>query len=85
MYMDTMIANLTEKLTMEEKLNVVADELAGQYQDKLGAFRHITHMYPSSPAVLEIIYLTITFNIRHHLIKASIESQYIRYLQETYN
>ena len=41
---------------MEAKLNVVVvDELAGQYQDKLGSsYRPITHMYPSKPAVLEI-------------------------------
>ena len=34
---------------------VVVDKLAGQYQDKLGSsYRPITHMYPSTPAVLEI-------------------------------
>ena len=73
------------ELTMEEKLNVVANELAGQYQDKLGSYRPITHMYPSTPAVLEINNMTITSNIRHHLIKAYTEPRYMRYLQGQYN
>ena len=44
-------------------LNVEADRLTGKYQDKLGAYSPITHMYPSSPAVLEINGMTITSNI----------------------
>ena len=68
---------------MGEKWNIVANELAGQYQDKLGAFLPITHnMYPSSPAVLEINNMTITSNIHHHLIKTYIEPQHMQYLQE---
>ena len=37
-----------------------ADRLAGEYQDELGAYSPITHMYSSSPAVLEINGMTIT-------------------------
>ena len=66
---------------MEAKLNVEADRLAGEYQDEFGAYSPITHMYPSSPAVLEINGMTITSNIRHHLIKAYAEPKYMRYLQ----
>ena len=58
------------EMLMEAKLNVEADRLAGEYQDKFGAYSQITHMYPTSPAVLRINGMTITSNIRHHLIKA---------------
>ena len=44
-------------------LNVEADILAGKYQDKLVAYSPITHIYPSSPTVLEINGITITSNI----------------------
>ena len=40
------------KMSTEAKLNVEADRLAGLYQDELGNYSPITHMYPSSPAVL---------------------------------
>ena len=69
------------ELTIEEKLNVVADKLAGQYQNELGSYCPIAHMYPSTPDVLEINNMTITSNIRHHLIKAYTEPRYMRYLQ----
>ena len=62
-------------------MNVEADRLAGQYQDDHGAYSPITYMYPSSPAVLEINGMTVTSNIRHHLIKAYAEPKYMRYLQ----
>ena len=58
---------------MEVKLNVVANKLAGRYQDQLGSYRPIIHMYPSAPAILEINGITITSNSRHQLIKAYIE------------
>ena len=38
---------------MEAKLNIEVDRLAGEYQDEFGAYSPITHMYPTSPAVLE--------------------------------
>ena len=41
-------------------LNVEADRLAGKYPDKFGAYSPITHMYPSSPVVLEMNGMTIT-------------------------
>ena len=53
------------KMSAEAILNVEADRLAGEYQDKLGTYSPITHMYPSSPAVLEINGMTITSNVRH--------------------
>ena len=55
-------------MSTEVKLNIEADRLTGLYQDELGAYSPITHMYPSSPTVLEIDGMTITSNIRHKLI-----------------
>ena len=37
-------------MSVEAILNVEVDQLAGEYQDELGAYSPITHMYPSSPA-----------------------------------
>ena len=68
-------------MSIEATLNVAADKLVGGYQDQLGAYRPITHMYPSSPAVLEINGMTITSNIRHQPIKAYPEPRYIQYFQ----
>ena len=65
-YKDT---NSRGAMTMEAKLNAVADELAEQYQTKLGSYVPITHMYQSVPTVLELNSMTITSNIQHHLIK----------------
>ena len=72
------------KMSTEAKLNVKADRLAGLYQDELGKYSPITHMYPSSPAVLEINGMTITSNIRHKLIQAYSEPKYLRCLQDKY-
>ena len=55
---------------MEEKLNVVVEELARRYQNELVSYQPITHMYPSVSAVLEINGIAITSNIRHYLVKA---------------
>ena len=53
-------------MSMKAQLNIVADKLAGDYQDQLGAYsRPITDMNPSAPAELEIIGMTITSNVRH--------------------
>ena len=71
-----------ETMSAEIILNVKVDRLAGEYQDELGAYSPITHMYPSSPAVLEINGIIITSNVQHHLIKAYSEPMYIRYLQQ---
>ena len=59
---------------MEAILNVVADKLAGDYQDQLTIYRPITHIYPSPPVVLAINWMTITSNVRHQLIKAEIHT-----------
>ena len=69
-------------MSAEAILNVEADQLAGEYQDKLGIYNPIRHIYPSSPAVLEINRMTITSNIRHQLIKAWAEPKYMRSLQQ---
>ena len=45
---------LRGEMIVEAELNVVADELVGQYEDELGTYQPITHMYSSAPAVLEI-------------------------------
>ena len=71
-------------MTIEVKLNVVVNKLAGQYQNKLSSYRPITHIYPSSPAVSETNGMTIKSNIRHHLIKVYTESIYIQCLQDRY-
>ena len=71
-------------MSKEAKLNVKADRIAGLYQDELGAYSPITHMYPLSSAVLEIDGMTITINIRHKLIQAYSEPKYLRYLQDKY-
>ena len=68
-------------MLIEATLNIEADRLTGDYQDQLGVYSPITHMYPSSPAVLEINGMTITSNVRHQLIKAYAELKYMRYLQ----
>ena len=41
-------------MSVKVTLNVEADRLAGKYQVEFGAYSPITHMYPSSPEVLEI-------------------------------
>ena len=50
-------------MSAEVILNIEADQLVGEYQDELGAYIPINHMYPSLPAVLEINGMTITSNI----------------------
>ena len=75
---------LRGKMSTEAKLNVKADRLAGLYQDELGKYSLIIHMYPLSPAVLEINGMTITSNIRHKLIQAYSEPKYLRCLQDKY-
>ena len=67
---------LRGEVTMEANLNVEADQLAGLYQDELGAYSPITHMYPLSPGVLEIDGTTITSNIHHQLINEYSEPKY---------
>ena len=47
-------------MSTEAILNVEVDRLAGKYQDKLGVYSPITHMYLSSPAVVEINGMAIT-------------------------
>ena len=69
------------EMSTEVILNVEEDRLAGKYQDKVGVYSPITHIYPSSPAVLEINGIIITSNIRHQHIKTYSEPKYIRYLQ----
>ena len=69
------------KMSIKAVLNVETNRLAGKYQDELGAYSPITHMYPLSPAVLEINGTTITSSIRHHLIKTYAEPKYMRYLR----
>ena len=72
------------KRATEAILNVEADRLAGLYQNELGAYSPIIHMYPSSPALLEINCMIITVNVSHQLIKTYLEPKYIRYLQQKY-
>ena len=62
---------------MEATLNVVANKLGVDFQDQLGAYWPITHMYPSLPAVLEINEMTITSKHMHQLIKTYTEPRYM--------
>ena len=50
-------------MSLEAILNVEADRLTGKYQDELGAYSPIKHVYSLSPVVLEINKMTITSNI----------------------
>ena len=57
---------------MEAILNVLVKKLAENYQKlprPIWAYIPINHMYPSSPAVLEINKMTILSSNRHQLIK----------------
>ena len=54
---------LRRKMSIKVILNVEADRLAENYQDKFGAYSPITHMFPSLLTVLEINGMTITSNI----------------------
>ena len=65
-----------EMLT-EAILNVKSDRLVGKYQEELGAYSPITHIYSLAPVVLEINEMTITSNIRRQLIKAYADPKYI--------
>ena len=58
------------EMSAEAILNVEVDRLAGEYQDELGAYSPSTHIYPSSPSVLEINGMTIISNIQNHFVKA---------------
>ena len=69
-------------MSTEAILKIEADRPEGVYQDELGAYSPVIHMYPSSPAELEINGMTITSNVQHQLIKAYSEPKYIRYLQQ---
>ena len=68
----------------EAKLNAKADHFAESYQNMLGIYSPITHMYPSLPTVLEINDMTITSNTTNKFIKAYSEPKYLQYLQEKY-
>ena len=74
----------SREMSIEVTLNVSVDKLAGDYQDQLCAYRPITHMYPLSPAVLEIDRMSITSNLRHQLIKAYTEPKYMQVIMDTY-
>ena len=51
------------KITNVAILNVEADRLVGDYQDKFGTYSSIMHMYQLSPVVQEINRMTITSNV----------------------
>ena len=49
-------------MSIEAKLTVEADRLPGYYQNQLGLYSPITHMYSLSSAVLEINGMVVTSN-----------------------
>ena len=64
-------------MSTKATLNVVADKLEVYFYDLFGTYRPITHMYPSSLAVLEINGMTITIKLIHQFIKAYVEPRYM--------
>jgi hypothetical protein len=68
-------------LSLEEQLNIDADELAGIFQQQSGKLRPIVHMLPSCLALLLIRGISITSNYCKQLIRASVEPTYIQHLQ----
>ena len=50
-------------MSAEAILNVETDRLTAEYQDELGAYSPITHMYPLLPTVIEINGMTIRSNL----------------------
>ena len=65
------------EMSIEATPNVAAKKIAGDYQDQIGAYRPITHVYPLSPAVLKINRMTITSSVKHQLIKTYAEPKYM--------
>ena len=57
-----------EKLDTYAKLNVQADRLAGDYQDRKGAFRPLAPVLPSCPAMIFIRGISVTSNIFKQLV-----------------
>ena len=74
-----------DKLDTYAQLNVQADHLAGDFQDRKGAFRPIVPLLPSCPAMISIRGISITSNIFKQLVRAYTEPRYMGYLQLKYN
>ena len=67
-----------EELSLPAQLNVECDELAGDYRRDYGIFQPKVSLTPACPAHLHIQGIAITSNIRHQLIRAFVELQYIQ-------
>ena len=67
-------------LSHRARMNVLADKLAGAYNDTCGKFRPIAPVLPASPAQLTIRGITVSSNYRKNLRNAFTEPRYIRYL-----
>ena len=74
-----------EKLDTYTKLNVQADHLAGDYQDRKGTFRPLAPVLPSCPAMISIRGISVTSNIFKQLVRAYTEPRYMGYLQTKHN
>ena len=74
----------TSELSLEAKLNIEADKLAGDFQQQYGKHIPIVPLLPSSPAMLSIRGISITSQYRHQLHRAYLEPRYISKLQEKF-
>ena len=74
-----------KKLDTYAKSNVQADCLAGDYQERKGAFRPLAPVLPSCPSMISIQGISVTSNIFKQLVRAYTELRYMGYLQTKYN
>ena len=74
----------TSELSLEAKLNIKADKLAGDFQQQYGKHIPVVPLLPSSPALLTIRGISITSQYRHQLHRAYLEPRYISKLQEKF-
>ena len=73
-----------DKLSDVEQKNVLADQLAGEYNDVNGAFRPLASILPSCPATLSLRGVSVTSDYKKHLIHAYTEPAYCAYLMKRF-
>ena len=67
-------------LSLRSRMNILADELAGEYNSTCGRFIPEAPVLPASPAQLLICGVSITSNYRKMIQRAILEPEYIQYL-----
>ena len=73
-----------DKLSSKSKLNIMADDLAGVFQQLHGKYIPLAPLFPSCPAVLNIGGISITGNYRQRIQTAFMEPEYIGHLMEKF-